>query len=114
MRRGIRGGAAAWIVATAVAAGVTGVALAEVGDDRKLDLLEMLDETCANCHGPGLAGGMGGPLTPVALAGKDVKDLAEVILHGRPGTNMPAFATSMTAEEAAWLAARLQRGHAAP
>jgi cytochrome c55X len=108
MRRGALVGAAAWLVAAAVAAG------AEVGDDRKVELVQMLDESCSSCHGPGLAGGMAVPLTPVALAGKDVRDLAEVILHGRPGTMMPGFAANMNAEEAAWLAGRLQRGHAAP
>jgi len=108
MHRSARVGAAVWLLAAATAA------WAEVGDDRKVELVQMLDESCASCHGPGLAGGMGGPLTPVALAGKDVRDLAEVILHGRPGTMMPGFAGNMSAEEAAWLADRLQRGHTAP
>lgn len=104
MRRGAMVGAAAWILVAAVVAG------AEVGDDRKTELVQMLDDSCSSCHGPGLAGGMAGPLTPAALAGKDVSELAEVILHGRPGTMMPGFAVNMTAEEAAWLAGRLQRG----
>jgi cytochrome c55X len=113
MRRSVTIGAAAWL-AVAVAAGAGVGWAAEINNDRKVELLRMLDETCATCHGPGLKGGMGGPLTPVALAGKDVADLADVILHGREGTMMPGFAAGMTAEEAVWLAGRLQRGHDAP
>lgn len=114
MRRSVTIGAAAWLAAAAVVAGAGVARAADIGNDRKVELLRMLDENCSNCHGPGLAGGMGGPLTPVALAGKDVADLADVILHGREGTMMPGFAAGMTAEEAVWLAGRLQRGHDAP
>jgi len=107
MRRVFAVGAAAWIMAAAMAA-------AAVGDDRKAELVQMLDDSCSSCHGPGLAGGMAMALTPASLAGKDVADLAEVILNGRAGTMMPGFAANMSAEEAAWLAGRLQKGPAAP
>ena len=46
---------------------------------------------CAACHGASRYGGTAPPLLPQALSRKTDEALVEVILNGRPNTQMPAF-----------------------
>lgn len=74
---------------------------------RQGELLALLRQDCGSCHGLTLRGGLGPPLLPEALSGKDPQVLAATILHGRPGTAMPPWSRFLSEDEAAWLARRL-------
>ncbi len=50
---------------------------------------------CAECHGPGRLGAMGPALLPENLHRLKRDRAAEVIRHGRPATQMPAFADKL-------------------
>ena len=52
-------------------------------------------------------GGLGPPLLPGDLNGKDEEDLVEVILDGVPGTPMPPWRFELSREEAVWMVHRL-------
>jgi cytochrome c55X len=78
--------------------------------ERQRELIEFLRQDCGACHGMTLKGGLGTSLLPDALAGRDPEGLAEIILHGKPGTPMPPWKGLLTSEEAAWLAKGLVRG----
>ncbi len=87
------------------------VALAgEPGQDRRQELIHLLKHDCGSCHGLTMKGGLGPPLLPEALAGKDDAMLIEAILDGRPGTPMPPWRTQLTGAEAAWLVQALRAG----
>jgi len=77
---------------------------------RRAQLIEMVRQDCGSCHGMILAGGLGPPLVPAALAGKDARSLQAVILDGRPGTPMPPWRRFMSEDEARWIVDALQRG----
>ncbi|MGR2689738.1 c-type cytochrome [Pelomicrobium sp. P1] len=77
---------------------------------RQGELLALLRHDCGSCHGLTLRGGLGPPLLPSALSGKDPQGLAAAILHGRPGTAMPPWSRFLSEDEAAWLAHRLLEG----
>lgn len=77
---------------------------------RQDELLHRLRHDCGSCHGMTLKGGLGPPLLPAALAERAEEDLADVILHGAPGTPMPPWAFELTDDEALWLARRLKQG----
>jgi cytochrome c55X len=77
---------------------------------RQAELLHRLKHDCGSCHGMTLKGGLGPSLLPEALAGKDSAGLADIVLHGVPGTPMPPWAIELSAAEAAWLVARLKQG----
>ena len=66
--------------------------------------------TAAHVHGMTLKGGLGPPLLPADLAGKDDAALIDAILHGRPGTPMPPWAFEISAAEAGWLVGQLKEG----
>jgi cytochrome c55X len=67
-------------------------------------------QDCGSCHGMRLTGGLGPALTPQALANWPQDNLVQVILHGRPGTPMPGWAPLLSADDARWIAQRLQSG----
>lgn len=94
---------AACVLAAGAAAGEPGVA-------RQGELLHLLRHDFGSCHGMSLKGGLGLPLVPETLAGRDRDALIETVLEGRRGTPMPPFAFLLTAEEAAWLVDRLLAG----
>jgi cytochrome c55X len=50
-----------------------------------------------------LKGGLGSPLLPEALDGKDDTTLIATILDGRPGTPMPPWRGVLSEDEAAWI-----------
>ena len=84
--------------------------LAEPPPGRQQDLLYRLRQDCGSCHGMTLKGGLGPPLLPADLAGKEDVALVDAILHGRPGTPMPPWDFEINAAEAAWLVAQLKEG----
>lgn len=92
-------------VGSAVQAGPT-----EPPAARQRALLYLLKQDCGSCHGLTLKGGLGPALRPEALHDKSDDLLLDTILHGRPGTPMPPWAFSLTAEEARWLVQRLRTG----
>jgi cytochrome c55X len=77
---------------------------------RQGELLHRLKHDCGSCHGMTLKGGLGPSLRPDALAGRDEAGLADIVLHGVPGTPMPPWGIEISAAEAAWLVARLKQG----
>ncbi len=77
---------------------------------RQAWLLRLLRQDCGSCHGLTLRGGLGPPLRPERLAGRDPEDLARIILDGIPGTPMPPWRFEISPAEARWLAERLVEG----
>lgn len=61
-------------------------------------------EHCAACHGADRLGAMGPALLPENLARLRRQDAVEVILQGRPATQMPGFSGKFGVEEARALA----------
>jgi cytochrome c55X len=87
-------------------------ALAEPPPERQEELLHRLRQDCGSCHGMTLKGGLGPPLLPADLAGKDDRALVDTILYGRPGTPMPPWDFEISAAEAGWLVGQLKEGAA--
>jgi cytochrome c55X len=83
---------------------------AEPPPARQAALRDLLLQDCGSCHGLTLKGGLGPPLLPSSLAGKDAEGLAEVVLRGVPGTPMPPWAGELDEADARWLAALLKEG----
>jgi cytochrome c55X len=77
---------------------------------RRAQLVHMVREDCGSCHGMTLAGGLGPPLLPAALAGKADDSLEAVILNGRPGTPMGPWRRFMSEQEARWIVESLKKG----
>ena len=78
--------------------------------ERQGALLHLLKHDCGSCHGLTMNGGLGPPLLPGDLNGKEEEDLVEVILDGVPGTPMPPWRFELSREEAAWMVHRLKEG----
>lgn len=97
-----------------VMAGAGERALAEPGGERQGQLLYLLRQDCGSCHGLTLKGGLGPPLLPQSLSGKDEDGLVDIILNGREGTPMPPWRPFMSESEARWLVGVLKRGEGAP
>jgi cytochrome c55X len=57
-----------------------------------------------------LTGGLGPPLTPQALAERPREAMVATVIHGRPGTPMPAWRALLNEAEAEWVVARLMGG----
>jgi len=77
---------------------------------REQALIRMVRQDCGSCHGIHLTGGLGPPITRVALADRPVASIAATIYHGRPGTPMPPWRAMLNEAEALWIAEQLQRG----
>jgi cytochrome c55X len=77
---------------------------------RQTELMTLLKHDCGSCHGLTMKGGLGPPLLPDTLAGKDEQVLAEIILDGVPGKPMPPWRFELQREEARWLVDRLREG----
>lgn len=88
-----------FVLGAAVLAGATAVP-----PDRQAALEHMVTQDCGSCHGLRLTGGLGRPITPDALAGREAGDLAAIILDGLPGTAMPPWRPLLTEAEARWIA----------
>lgn len=89
---------------------LAGLQAAAPAPARQAELLHLLRQDCGSCHGMTLKGGLGPSLRPEALAGKDPAGLADIVLHGVPGTPMPPWNVEISPAEAAWLVARLKEG----
>ena len=72
------------------------------------DPAALFQENCAECHGADRMGGIGPALIPQTLARIGGPKIAEVILIGRPGTEMQGFADQLSADQAQQLAAYLK------
>lgn len=79
-------------------------AAAPVPPERAAELEHMVLQDCGSCHGLTRKGGLGSPLTPEALAGRDPGGLAQIILDGVPGTAMPPWRPLISEGDAAWIA----------
>jgi len=77
---------------------------------RQTELLNLVRQDCGSCHGLRLEGGLGLPLTPVALKEKSPEALKQTILYGRGGTPMPPWNPFLTDAEAAWIVDTLMKG----
>jgi len=77
---------------------------------RQADLLNLLTQDCGSCHGLTMKGGLGPPLLPAVLAGKDDEALTEIILDGLHGTPMPPWRPFLKPYEAAWMVQQLKEG----
>jgi len=78
--------------------------------DRAGELTALVREDCGSCHGMTLKGGLGAPLLPSDLEGKDAATLAAIILDGVPGTPMPPWRGLISEADARWIAERLKQG----
>lgn len=79
-------------------------AAAEISDSRAAELEHIVVQDCGSCHGLKMTGGLGRPITPRDLAGRDPEGLAEIILDGIPTTAMPPWRPLLTEAEALWIA----------
>lgn len=82
----------------------------EVSVVRQHELLHLLKQDCGSCHGLTLQGGLGPALTPQALGDKPKAAMVATILHGRPGTPMPPWASELSEGEVRWLVDNLYQG----
>lgn len=99
-----------WLIAAAFLA-VAGAATAAMGipPERRAQLEHMAIQDCGSCHGLTMQGGLGSPITPRALTGRDPQALAATILDGVPGTAMPPWRPLLTEAEALWIAEYLKQ-----
>lgn len=93
----------------AALAGVPRVAAA-LDANRQSELTVLVRQDCGSCHGMTLKGGLGKPLLPETLAALEVDSIAAIILDGVPGQPMPPWKGLISAEDAAWIAAKLKQG----
>lgn len=83
---------------------------AELSQQRRDELHNLLLQDCGSCHGMTMKGGLGPALTPAALKTKDREVLIATILQGRHGTPMPPWSTMLSRDEVSWLVDRLYEG----
>ena len=77
---------------------------------REAELRHLVRHDCGSCHGMTLKGGLGPPLLPQILAGKDRDSLTEIVLEGIPKTPMPPWHPWLSESEARWIVRTLQEG----
>lgn len=93
----------------ALAAAAAGIAAPAVSPARAAELEHMVVQDCGSCHGLTMKGGLGKPITPADLEGRDPEGLAAIILDGVPGTAMPPWRPLITEDEALWIATYLMK-----
>jgi mono/diheme cytochrome c family protein/DNA-binding beta-propeller fold protein YncE len=69
-----------------------------------VDAAALFQQHCASCHGTQRTGGMGPALLPESLERLRRPDALKVIGEGRPATQMPGFAATLSSTEIAALA----------
>ena len=77
---------------------------------RQHELIRLVRQDCGACHGMTLQGGLGSPLLPQSLREIPAISLVATVLHGRPGTPMPAWKTLLGEHEAEWIVVQLMKG----
>ncbi|MBF0380827.1 MAG: cytochrome c [Magnetococcales bacterium] len=82
----------------------------ELTSQRQAALIHMLKHDCGSCHGLTMKGGLGPPLTPDALAGKDMDILSDTVFYGLPERAMPPWEGMLSREEIVWLIKQLKKG----
>ncbi|MDO5630327.1 MAG: cytochrome c [Paracoccus sp. (in: a-proteobacteria)] len=87
-----------------LAGAVMAAAAPQIAPERQIALEHMVVQDCGSCHGLTMRGGLGTPITPADLAGRDPDGLAQIILDGIPGTAMPPWRPLLTEAEARWIA----------
>ncbi|MEZ5837905.1 MAG: cytochrome c [Geminicoccaceae bacterium] len=80
------------------------------GPVREAELRHLVLHDCGACHGMTLKGGLGPPLRPEALAGKDRSTLVDIVLDGITSTPMPPWRPWLNKAEATWIVKTLQEG----
>lgn len=78
--------------------------------ERRSALVHLLRHDCGSCHGLTLRGGLGPPLLPATLAGRDREALVVTVLEGRPGTPMPPWKHELAEAEVRFLVDLLVEG----
>ncbi len=78
--------------------------------ERAQALQNLLIQDCGSCHGLRMRGGLGPALLPDQLTSRSPEYLTTIILHGKPGSAMPAWRGLLTPIEARWIAERLLEG----
>jgi cytochrome c55X len=78
--------------------------------ERKTELYNLVIQDCGSCHGLTMKGGLGSPLLPENLDGKDTEALVEIVLDGVSGTPMPPWRTQLGRGEAEWIIEQLKNG----
>jgi mono/diheme cytochrome c family protein len=71
-----------------------------VAESQPRDTGALYLQICAECHGADRLGITGPPLIPENFGRLKREDAAKLILHGRPATQMPAFAERLSEAEA--------------
>jgi len=79
-------------------------------EQRKEQLIHMVQQDCGSCHGMTLKGGLGPALLPEDVKDKPLLFLQNTILYGRAGTAMPPWRTILTEQEVLWISQGLQQG----
>jgi len=77
---------------------------ANTSNAEQASTLKLYNQHCASCHGADRLGGMGPALLPESLKRLRKKKALGVIEKGRAATQMPAFGSSLTAEQIQTLA----------
>ena len=77
---------------------------------RQAELLHLVRQDCGSCHGLRMEGGLGLPLSPLALKDQPPEALVQTILHGRRGTAMPSWRPFLSDGEAGWIVEVLLKG----
>lgn len=77
---------------------------------RQVELLTLVRQDCGSCHGLRMEGGLGLPLSPLALREKPPEALKQTILHGRRDTAMPPWRPFLSEGEAGWIVEVLLKG----
>lgn len=87
---------------------LAGGTVAEITPERAAELEHLVKQDCGSCHGLRMTGGLGSPITPEAMAGRDPADIAAIVLDGLPGTAMPPWRPLLSEDDAMWIANYLQ------
>ncbi|MBM3565125.1 MAG: cytochrome c [Alphaproteobacteria bacterium] len=93
-------------MSAAFAAGAAGA----LSPAREKELVHLIRQDCGACHGMTMKGGLGSPLLPETLAGKDDDALKGIIMDGIHGTPMPPWRPLLTEGEVAWIVKKLKEG----
>lgn len=100
-------GTMVWAATLAVRAAALGQ---EPPAERRAELMNLLVQDCGSCHGLTMKGGLGSPLVPASLEGKDIESLVAIILDGIPETPMPPWRGQLSEQEASWMVQQLKQG----